>query len=187
MTASPADEIRVEYQQNFDNWYTALIAAGMLPKHAWIEPLVATLLIGLGAFAAWKLEDLYLASVLTSATLVFGWYALLKQVLRRGYLRKRWMRSRNQNVRLRLCFRENEIVIDSDQMHSTLMWSAAIEYLLTPNLLICVLGTGNLLIIPKENLSADELQLLIDLLERKISPEPQTHGFPVSDIRQKSD
>ena len=187
MPDAAADEIHVEYQQNFDNWYTALIAAGMLPKHAWIEPMIASAAIGLGAFAAWRLEEPALASVLTATSLVFAWYGVLKPFLRRGYLRKRWMRSRNQNVRLHLRFRESEIIIHSDFMHSTLQWSTAIEYLQTPTLLICVLGTGNLLIIPKENLSADELQLLIGLLERKISPEPRTHGFPVIDIKQKSD
>jgi len=162
--------IRVEYEQNFDTWYQALLAAQMIP----VRPYLAAMAYAGGcaalALIAWRSHDQLLGSILVALALVFLWSVTQAKAFQRRYLLKNWNRSRTPNLPLRICLSESGIMIDSEIMHTELKWAGVLRSLETVDLLILITATGNVLALPKRRIDANAMNHLRALIARQSAP-----------------
>jgi hypothetical protein len=165
-----SDEIIVEYWQNFRDWYNSLVAAGMLSGSAYRVPLIYAGGCGILAIIGWASNVQLLASIVTALALLFIGWAWKANDLQRYEMQRRWNRSRSQELLLRVIMSDRHIAIESDQFRSEFRWSLVLRIVETEELLILVMGTGNLINLPKRSMTQSAPPRIRAFLSQNLAP-----------------
>ena len=174
-------EIRVRYEQNFDDFCETLTEIGMISRTPSLPFYLGAMIGAVLSVIAWNEHVNLLASVLTAITLILLLGAAYAKKLVTSRLRANWKRSRIPGLSIEIRFTDAHVVITTDLTHTQMQWPAFLDFGATDRLIILIIGTGNILAIPVVSLGANDAARLYDLLTRKVKRpgSSQAIGFPV--------